>query len=689
MAFGLKLKGKSNKNAEKAAEMESKAAVSEAAEENSEAAENAEEGAVKPVNTVPAANFSSRIAGIFGRMYTMILSVSLANNVVQVESGELRILDKDIPLRMYYTDWCQILLDRIHPVDKDDFIKEFNAKALSEALSSPGKSFTGTYTFAEPEVLEKEDGECSIFELRADAIPSPGEALNTRCIIFVKEVEKKPIRKVKGKKSDEELKQFMDWNNVRMSKLFGGSSPMFFEYDTVNDRMQYHYGKEDEEVKVLENYIKNIETRSDWTIFHSDVNELRNGLALAKEGRIAEGKIRYRADGGKGKKFHIHKFAMAPMDETVPAKWVVGILTDVDAEEKTLASKKEISAQISELISDSYEGIYEINLDKDLIFKITKDADGSFVKSETAAKYSDFIKKVTTGSVVKDEYKSVYKDLSSKSFLERKTLAGNYDVDVQLRLPGHMDYEWYQETICKLEGVSRYLRFLRNTNEIQSVRQKETDMAEALRYMQYNDQMLSTMASLVEFRNVEAGPHIDHVCSLTSMLLEEVMRIYPDYNITKAGIRLYGRAATMHDIGKITVPDSILNKPGKLDEEEWKVMMSHTVNGAKIIEGLSLPGQHDLVDCCRDVALHHHERYDGKGYPEGLVGDANNIYVQAVGLADVYDALVSVRCYKGGLSHDDADRMIMEGECGAFNPKLMECFSRISTKMRALYIEED
>jgi len=190
---------------------------------------------------------------------------------------------------------------------------------------------------------------------------------------------------------------------------------------------------------------------------------------------------------------------------------------------------------------------------------------------------------------------------------------------------------------------------------------------------------------LVEFRNIENGMHVTRVRELTQILLTSLAKHSPEYGLTQSKIDLYTQASTIHDIGKITIEDSILNEPGRYSPEEYEIMKKHTVNGAQIVDRLYMPGMDDLKACCRDVVLHHHERYDGKGYPDGLVGDANSIGVQVVGLADVYDALVSVRCYKDAMSFDEAHDMILSGKCGAFNPVVLESMMSVESQMRALY----
>ena len=141
-------------------------------------------------------------------------------------------------------------------------------------------------------------------------------------------------------------------------------------------------------------------------------------------------------------------------------------------------------------------------------------------------------------------------------------------------------------------------------------------------------------------------------------------------------------ASTLHDIGKIAISEEILNKPGKLTEEEFNIIKTHTVIGARMLKDMSIHQNEPLIKTAYEVCRWHHERYDGKGYPDGLKGDEIPISAQIVSIADVYDALVSERVYKKAFSHEKAMEMILNGECGAFNPLLLECLVEIQDRIK-------
>ena len=201
-----------------------------------------------------------------------------------------------------------------------------------------------------------------------------------------------------------------------------------------------------------------------------------------------------------------------------------------------------------------------------------------------------------------------------------------------------------------------------------------------------NRMMVGILSQIVEFRNGESGSHVLNINVFTGMLLESLVQKTDKYNITWSERLLITTASALHDIGKIGIDDKILNKPGRLTDEEFKIMQNHTIIGASILENMGSYQDEELMKVAYQICRWHHERYDGKGYPDGLKGDEIPISAQVVSLADVYDALVSERVYKKAYSHEKAIEMIINGECGCFNPILLECLldiqDRIKRKMK-------
>ena len=208
-------------------------------------------------------------------------------------------------------------------------------------------------------------------------------------------------------------------------------------------------------------------------------------------------------------------------------------------------------------------------------------------------------------------------------------------------------------------------------------------VTEQIREREENVSMLvGVLSQIVEFRNGESGLHVKHIRRFTECILDCLIEKDPDLHLGTKERENIPLASALHDIGKIAVDDKILNKPGRLTPEEFEAMKLHTVYGAKMLEELQPYYDEPLLKTATDIAHWHHERWDGRGYPDGLVGDAIPLSAQIVSLADVYDALTSERCYKKAYSHDKAVEMILNGECGVFNPKLVECFVEIQNVLR-------
>ena len=199
-----------------------------------------------------------------------------------------------------------------------------------------------------------------------------------------------------------------------------------------------------------------------------------------------------------------------------------------------------------------------------------------------------------------------------------------------------------------------------------------------------NRKIIEALGTIVEYRNLESGEHVKRVMRYTGILAEQVMADYPEYQLTPQLIETICAASALHDIGKITIPDSILLKPGRLTPDEFDYMKSHTIRGCEILKNLEDAWDAQYSHYSYEICRWHHERYDGKGYPDGLKGDDIPISAQLVSVADVYDALINERCYKEAYSKDKAFLMIVSGECGIFSPKLMQAFRKSREAMEAL-----
>lgn len=227
------------------------------------------------------------------------------------------------------------------------------------------------------------------------------------------------------------------------------------------------------------------------------------------------------------------------------------------------------------------------------------------------------------------------------------------------------------------------IRRVSNTIKLYAKQRKLTNMvANDIFEKERNGSLMITILShIVEFRNGESGMHVINIGTLTEILLNQISKKDDKYYLPYAERDLIVKASALHDIGKISIPEEVLNKPGKLTDEEFEAMKQHTVIGYQMLSDLGFQDE-PLVKVSREITRWHHERYDGRGYPDGLKGDEIPLSAQIVSLADVYDALTSERVYKPAFSHEKAVQMILNGECGAFNPLLLECLVEAQEEIR-------
>ena len=205
--------------------------------------------------------------------------------------------------------------------------------------------------------------------------------------------------------------------------------------------------------------------------------------------------------------------------------------------------------------------------------------------------------------------------------------------------------------------------------------------------------MINILGHIVEFRNGESGMHIHHIQVITKLLLHHLVEMTDAYPLSESDIAMYSTASALHDIGKISIDGDILNKPGRLTPEEFEIIKTHALIGAEMLEQLPFYSDNPLIHAAYEICRWHHERYDGRGYPDGLKGEEIPISAQVTALADVYDALTSVRCYKAAIPHEKAMEMILDGQCGAFNPLLLQCLKdvqyQVADALRGDSIQEE
>ena len=236
-----------------------------------------------------------------------------------------------------------------------------------------------------------------------------------------------------------------------------------------------------------------------------------------------------------------------------------------------------------------------------------------------------------------------------------------------------------QVVMRRAENLIELYRKKEETDELLSKRTEELRAAQQ-ELTDTNEILLDALGSVAEFRSLESSQHIKRVKQFTTILLQYVMSFYPQYDLTPEKIEIMASASALHDVGKIAISDAILNAPRRLTETEFFEMKKHTVYGCDIIDKFMLK-QNDFYKYSYEICRWHHEKVDGKGYPDRLVGDEIPIYCQAVSLADCFEALVSKRTYKGPIATVEAYNMIKRGECGAFSDVIMDCFDMAKLEM--------
>ena len=634
---------------------------------------------------------SGRMAGLYQKLYQWIFSVNISVDAYQIESGEDSLCGKQIPIRGYYHDLHAALAASVTEDRRSVFSDTFGAEGISSAMREGRTCLSGVFCAAdfsrEPaEEDDDPDGGYAWYEFRAEW----SREVNPRNLVFILSVRhvSSDLDVGSGLKetgSDVRLGTDgeTDWDYTRAMAFNASRNGITFEYDAENDCMYVHRSKGSSEGdRITSNFMKNLTARLDFMVSHESVSSLKEALNAGAGRGILEREILYRKDGVYGAPFNHYRLRTAPVHEESGIRWIVGILDNIEEESAERRRNSEIAAEISGMLDVFKVKIYQINVTQKLIFNIVQDE-----TEDKPQNLEDYIKKRVANGRIAPEYQDEYLKWLDSEYLHRKTGKGPYEFEAMIKDVGDVDYRWYTETITAVKNMpGHFLRWRRDDTEGHRERDILYQSREQEHMSEYNGEMLDTLASLVEFRNVGNSDHIAHVRDITRILLEDIQKRSPQYELTKRDINMYSQAATMHDIGKITVPDYILNKEGRYTPEEFEIMKKHTTSGAAIVDRLNMPGQERLKEIIKDVARHHHERFDGNGYPDGIEGDSIDIGVQAVSMADVYDALVSERCYKKDYGFEEAMNMILNGECGVFNPCLIESLKVCERQLHKIYI---
>lgn len=338
---------------------------------------------------------------------------------------------------------------------------------------------------------------------------------------------------------------------------------------------------------------------------------------------------------------------------------------------------------------DSRKKLVDIFQGKYKVFEVTNEKDGIELLREHAASLAVIL--VNLAIPAKNNFQ-VLKVLSEKKYLnqipfimltndqtaEYEKQGYEYGILSYIKKPFHPDavrllvdnvvnvFQYKVQLEITVRNQNETLR--KQNDKLKQMTQKQKRMKEVL---------IESLSNIVEFRNLESEQHIKRIREFCVCLGTSVMKLYSEYELTPEKIETIGWSSSLHDIGKIVIPDSIILKAGKLTEDEYEIIKSHTTKGAEIIERIIRLDSKEFCDYAYDIARHHHEKYDGNGYPDGLKGEAISIAAQIVSLVDVYDALTSKRVYKAAYDTEKAYQMIIHGQSGAFSPKLLKAFAEV------------
>lgn len=636
----------------------------------------------------PAAVLATgRLAPVFQRMYIWVLSANLNYNSYQIESGATEFYGTVLPMRGQYSSLLNTVAEFLLPDYVDRLMGTFSTASLSQTFRSGRTGVSDVFC------MKQTENEVPIsIQLRAERIPDSNPN-NFAFLLFARKVQNEDDHGASFRENTpvETLKSGeIDWDAVRSRRYHDVFSHMQYEYHVASDCLYLHAKRDGETpVRPLERFLSTLESHSDYLISHDSIAAVRKLLKNGMSGQQGDAEIVFRTGGKRSAPFRHYRMTCLPLEETGSPAWLFGSMQDIESEYKHRTELEESANQVGTVLEKIFTNLYLIDTDKNTLRFLVKTNEG-FRASENSYHFQNFFEQKIRDGTIAEESAEEYRRLIKPGYLNQRVGKKALSINVRLRKSGSEEYCWYEDLFCSVPGKPHhFILSRRDVSVLYEARQREFQMEESLHLMEHCEAMLFTMAGLVEFRNIETGSHIYHVRDLTQILLEDITRRSPQYNLTPQMIHMCVQAAAIHDIGKITVSDAILNKPARLSDEEYAIMQSHTIKGAQIIENLNLPGQEELKKMCYDVARHHHERWDGNGYPDRLAGDDISIYAQAVGLADVLDALVSKRCYKGSIGFETALDMIFNGQCGAFNPRILESLSHCIDAAQRLYFTTD
>ena len=343
-------------------------------------------------------------------------------------------------------------------------------------------------------------------------------------------------------------------------------------------------------------------------------------------------------------------------------------------------------------IGQAYSATFIIDTDSHSVSPLsTSDELEQMAKLADDQPYETGLMAMLLDSVVPEDKATVTEALTIDNLLDQFKEKGVYSLTYKTLSPDGRD-QYNKATFLKAFSDDDRREIVLGIEELETrqvLRQKQEALeSEHDEFERVKESLTNVLANIIEARDVDSGEHVMRVKTYTQLLCYTIMSDYPEYGLTPRRIRYIVQGSALHDVGKIMIPDAILLKPGKLTAEEFAIMKSHCIHGCDILDRLPSDLDEEYIAYAREICRWHHEKYDGRGYPDGLVGDDIPISAQIVALADCFDALTTPRVYKPAFSAEKAFKMITSGECGLFNEKLMLCFIKVFDQMETIMHEE-
>lgn len=470
---------------------------------------------------------------------------------------------------------------------------------------------------------------------------------------------------------------------VRADLAMGATGNIRFEYDRRSDVLTMHCPSKEKQSRLLQYHIEqcceNMVQRDE--VHAEDIEKLRS--VFVGGNREA---VEIRVKSAETGEYSWHRVKCKDVGDSDGHTYIVGIIEDISREKSLENTNEQLLEQMGFMFQDSFQRLYVVDLEQDTC-QVVRLGDAQIQKKPMVRKLTRMLAAYERARIYPedlDNFRAKRMYLMSRSAFSKGRKEVYFDIRVRDSLGP--EYHWYTILIRRAQhGGGRLICLAKCVDELKQQELLQHKYDEQIKYQKFSEKIIDSLGALVEFRDSDSGEHIMRTKQLTRIVATYLAQQEPEYDLTPEKIEKITMAASMHDVGKISIPDAILNKPGRLTEDEFEVMKSHTTRGYDILNSIEVAQDDEFSAYCKEICRYHHERYDGRGYPDHLVGDEIPIWGQIVSLVDVYDALVSPRVYKPPYSHEKAIEMIMNGECGSFNPKLLKGLAACADELRSCY----